>query len=123
MLPIVFGDVMSVSPPLAFLPGSPGAGELLIIFIVVLVLFGPKRLPSIARSIGRMLEEIRRASQDFRDQLMRADDDLSDNERTRAEPVAVPDEPDQGPGENDEATGGESPREDAHDIRGSREER
>ena len=57
---------------LAFL-GDIGASELLVIFLAILVLFGSKRLPEMARSIGRALEELRRASQDFRDQIMNAD--------------------------------------------------
>lgn len=55
----------------AFLGGAPGPGELILLFVVVLVLFGPKRLPEIARMIGRTLEELRRASHDFKDQVMR----------------------------------------------------
>jgi sec-independent protein translocase protein TatA len=58
---------------LAFL-GDIGASELLVIFLAILVLFGSKRLPEMARSIGRALEELRRASQDFRDQIMHADE-------------------------------------------------
>ena len=56
--------------PLAFLSGSPGAGELLVLFLLVLVLFGPRRLPDIARMIGRALDELRRASQDFKQHIM-----------------------------------------------------
>ena len=56
--------------PLLFLAGSPGPLELLVIFAVVLVLFGPRKLPEIARSIGRMLHELRKASDDFRSQIM-----------------------------------------------------
>lgn len=58
---------------LGFLSGSPGMGELLLVFAVVLILFGPRRLPEIAKLIGRAMEELRRASQEFRDQLMRID--------------------------------------------------
>lgn len=57
--------------PFAFFTGAPGPGELILLFVVILVLFGPKRLPEIARMIGRTLDELRRASQDFRDQVMR----------------------------------------------------
>ena len=68
---------MNVSLPVAFLSGSPGMGELLLISAVVLLLFGPKRLPEIARMIGRALDELRKASQDFRDQIMQIDDGVT----------------------------------------------
>ena len=45
---------------LLFISGMPGAGEILVLFLVVLVLFGPKRLPEIARTIGRVVEDLRR---------------------------------------------------------------
>jgi len=57
----------------AFLGGSPGAGELLVVFAAFLLLFGSKRLPGIARSLGRALEEWRRAARQMRDELMNAD--------------------------------------------------
>ena len=66
---------------LAFLSGSPGWGELLLVFAVVLVLFGPRRLPELARMIGKALEELRRASQDFRNEVMRIDSDVKETVR------------------------------------------
>ncbi len=58
---------------LAFFPGSMGPLELLVIFVVILLLFGPSRLPEIARSIGRALNELRRASDEFRHEIMSID--------------------------------------------------
>jgi sec-independent protein translocase protein TatA len=58
---------------LAFLPGTPGALEILVIFVVILLLFGPRKLPEIARSIGRTLHELRRASDNFRSEIMNID--------------------------------------------------
>ena len=55
---------------IAFFGGSPGAGEILLVLFVVLLLFGAKRLPSIARSIGRTLEEIRRSARDLSHDIM-----------------------------------------------------
>jgi sec-independent protein translocase protein TatB len=40
--------------------------HLVIIFIVVLVVFGPHRLPELARGLGKIMAEFRKASTDFR---------------------------------------------------------
>jgi len=66
---------MSCQPILGFLPGSPGALELLVIFALVLLLFGPRKLPEIARMIGKALRELRHASEDFKDQIMRIEEE------------------------------------------------
>jgi TatA/E family protein of Tat protein translocase len=44
---------------------SIGSGEILLILVVALLLFGAQRIPSIARSLGRALAEFRRASNDL----------------------------------------------------------
>ncbi|MBU1692448.1 MAG: twin-arginine translocase TatA/TatE family subunit [Verrucomicrobia bacterium] len=60
---------------MAFLPGgTPGGGELILIFVVALVLFGAKRLPGLARSLGRAIEEFRRAARDVSEEIHRAAD-------------------------------------------------
>src|SRR5271154_40707 len=41
----------------------------IIIFLIALVLFGPKRLPEIGRQIGKLLVEFRRASNEFKSQI------------------------------------------------------
>jgi TatA/E family protein of Tat protein translocase len=64
---------MIILPPLLFLAGSPGPLELLVVFAAVLVLFGPRKLPEIARFLGRMLGELRKASEEFRSQVMSLD--------------------------------------------------
>ncbi len=51
---------------LAFFGSSMGAGEILLILGVVLLFFGADRLPSLARSLGKSLEEFRRAARDLR---------------------------------------------------------
>ena len=45
--------------------GSIGGTELLIILVIALVVFGPKRLPELGRTIGKGLSEFRRASNDL----------------------------------------------------------
>jgi len=46
--------------------GSIGLPELILIFVVALLLFGPRKLPEIGRSIGKAMGEFRRASNDLR---------------------------------------------------------
>lgn len=43
-----------------------GMSELLVILIVALIIFGPTRLPELARSLGKAMAEFRRASTDLR---------------------------------------------------------
>ena len=47
----------------------PSGSELLVIVLAVLILFGGKKLPEIARSIGKGLRELQKASQDFKREL------------------------------------------------------
>ena len=46
--------------------GSIGMPELVLIFIVALLVFGPKKLPEIGKSIGKGLAEFKRASDDLK---------------------------------------------------------
>jgi Tat protein translocase TatB subunit len=51
--------------------GSIGGPEVLLLFIVALLLFGPRRLPEIGRTLGKALADFRRATTDFRMNLER----------------------------------------------------
>ena len=46
--------------------GTLGGPELFLIFVVALIVFGPRKLPDIGKSLGKMMSEFRRASNDFR---------------------------------------------------------
>ncbi|MFC1915152.1 Sec-independent protein translocase protein TatB [Chloroflexota bacterium] len=46
-----------------------GAGEVILILIVALVVWGPKRLPEIARTLGRMTRGLRKATYDLTSQV------------------------------------------------------
>lgn len=50
----------------AFILDSLGSTELLFILIVALIFFGPRKLPQLARSMGKSLAEFRKASEDFK---------------------------------------------------------
>lgn len=47
-----------------------GAGEILLIMVVILLLFGAERLPAMARSLGKALDEFRRSARDLTHDLM-----------------------------------------------------
>ena len=46
--------------------GSIGFPELLVIFVIALIVFGPKKLPDLGRSLGKSLSEFKRASNELR---------------------------------------------------------
>jgi len=46
-----------------------GTQELVVILILVLILFGPRRLPEIGRAIGKAVRQLRRTTEDFRDAI------------------------------------------------------
>jgi Tat protein translocase TatB subunit len=46
--------------------GTLGGPELFLIFAVALIVFGPRKLPEIGKSLGRMMAEFRRASNEFK---------------------------------------------------------
>jgi TatA/E family protein of Tat protein translocase len=45
--------------------GPLGGPELILILVLALIVFGPRRLPEIGKSMGRLLSEFRKASHDF----------------------------------------------------------
>jgi sec-independent protein translocase protein TatA len=49
--------------------GSIGMPELMIIFVIALIIFGPRKLPELGRSMGKSLSEFKRASNDLRNTL------------------------------------------------------
>ena len=49
--------------------GSIGAPELLVIYIIALLIFGPRKLPKLGKSLGKSLAEFKRASNDLKNTL------------------------------------------------------
>ena len=69
---------------LAFIAGS----EWLIIGLAVLLLFGAKKLPELARGLGKGIREFKKASSDIGDELNRPDyEDDYDHQRRRQRPI------------------------------------
>jgi sec-independent protein translocase protein TatB len=46
-----------------------GFSEMVFLFVLALLIFGPRKLPEIGRQIGRFMNEFRRASNEFRSQI------------------------------------------------------
>jgi TatA/E family protein of Tat protein translocase len=46
--------------------GSLGMSEILLILVIALIVFGPRKLPQLGRSLGESLAQFRRASEDFK---------------------------------------------------------
>ncbi len=59
--------------------GTLGGPEIILILVLALIIFGPRKLPEIGKSMGRMLAEFRKASNDFKRTL----EDEVDAEKAR----------------------------------------
>lgn len=57
---------------LAFL-GSLGTPEIIIIFVIIFLLFGAKKLPELARGIGKSLGEFKKAKNEFENELLNSE--------------------------------------------------
>jgi len=67
--------------------GSIGMPELIIILVIALIIFGPRKLPELGKSLGRSLSEFRRASNELRNTL---DDEIRQEQRTTPAAPAAP---------------------------------
>lgn len=72
------------SPFLAI--GPLGTWEMVIIAVLVLVLFGAKKLPTFARSLGKSMGEFKKAREEFEHELTRAQDDVVNSPAPTKEP-------------------------------------
>jgi TatA/E family protein of Tat protein translocase len=68
--------------------GSIGMPELIIILVIALIIFGPRKLPELGRSLGRSIGEFKRASNELRNTLeeeIRIEDQRDQHASIRAE--------------------------------------
>ncbi len=61
----------------------PGGSEILVILLVALLIFGPRKMPEIGRSIGQALRELRRTSQDLMGQIERLGEEIDEKDPYR----------------------------------------
>jgi Tat protein translocase TatB subunit len=67
-------------------------GELVIIFIVAFLVFGPKRLPELARTLGKLLFELKKAAQDVKVHMETEIDSAEKETKEETKEEKTPDE-------------------------------
>jgi TatA/E family protein of Tat protein translocase len=75
---------MNAMSPLAFMTGGPG--DWMIIAIVALLLFGPKRLPEVGKQLGQAMREFNK----IKDELVDAAQSVHEEVKSAYEPLAKP---------------------------------
>ena len=82
-----------IASPIIAIFQSLGAPEFLLIFLIILLLFGAKRLPELAKGLGKSMKEFKKATQnveeDFREAMDAADPNKPDPDSApKAKPPA-----------------------------------
>src|SRR5882762_5284421 len=76
--------------------GTLGFPELIVIFVIALIIFGPRKLPEIGKSLGKSLAEFKKASNELRNTLeeeIRIEEQRSTIEASKATAQASPQAP------------------------------
>jgi sec-independent protein translocase protein TatA len=68
--------------------GSIGMPELIVIFVIALIIFGPRKLPELGRSLGKSINEFKRASNELKSTL--EEEIRVDEQRTAAKAPEAP---------------------------------
>src|ERR1700683_5074363 len=74
---------MGIPPPIMM--ANLGMADTLILMVLALVVFGPRRLPEIGRKVGKLMYEFRKASNDFKFQMEEELRATEDAERRKAQ--------------------------------------
>src|SRR5512139_1444843 len=80
--------------------GSIGMPELIIILVIALIIFGPRKLPELGKSLGKSLNEFKKASNDLQaslEQEIRLEEQKEARAKAAAEPVKAAATPDPEP--------------------------
>ncbi|MCC5906504.1 MAG: twin-arginine translocase TatA/TatE family subunit [Balneolaceae bacterium] len=66
----------------------PGGFEMVIIVLIILLLFGAKRIPELARGLGQGIQEFRKASDDIKKEIDKGKEDIQESTKyTEKEPA------------------------------------
>ena len=66
----------------ALLIGFPSGGELAVIIVVIVLLFGAKRIPELAKGLGQGLKEFKKASNDIKKEIEDSSRDIENSINT-----------------------------------------
>ena len=86
----LFGPPTLPLPRLGQYDGRMSFGETIFLFLLALIIFGPKKLPQIARQVGKALNEFRRASNEFKAQIEQEIANLEHDSPPRPLPATTP---------------------------------
>jgi sec-independent protein translocase protein TatA len=70
--------------------GSIGMPELILVFIIALIVFGPKKLPDIGKSLGRGLSEFKKASEDLKQSIQKEVQSIQEETKNEPPPGSTP---------------------------------
>jgi sec-independent protein translocase protein TatA len=73
---------MNTNPLFSFIQGI-GGPELLVIFLIVLLFFGARRLPELARGLGKSMKEFKKATEDVQNDFRDAMDTVDPNKPSK----------------------------------------
>jgi sec-independent protein translocase protein TatA len=66
--------------------GPLGYPEMVVIFLIILLLFGAKKLPQLARGLGKSMGEFKKAKDEFEHEITRAEDEVTTAPKTTSTP-------------------------------------
>ena len=69
------------------MPSWLGVPELIVILIILLVIFGPKRLPEIGRSVGKSIREFKKSTSELQEQMTTDEESKAKAEKAEAAPA------------------------------------
>lgn len=66
--------------------GLPGGGEIWVVLAIVLLIFGPKKIPELARGLGKGIKEFKKAKSDIHDAILSEDETEKKAETSKETP-------------------------------------
>ncbi len=62
--------------------GNLGAGEIMLIVLVILLLFGAKKIPELAQGLGKGMKEFKKSLKDVEEEIKKTDDDVKKSDKS-----------------------------------------